>query len=134
MTILLVASSEAQIAINITLKGLNGDKTKLADNIGEKIILINFWATWCLPCIKELPHLQKIHETFQDEDFIMFAISVDGPGTLAQVKSFLNRNSYKFAVLLDTESKVSSNTFLESFLPYTILIDKEGQIHHMQQG
>jgi peroxiredoxin len=64
----------------------------------------------------------------------MFAISVDGPGTLAQVKSFLNRNSYKFAVLLDTESKVSSNTFLESFLPYTILIDKEGQIHHMQQG
>jgi thiol-disulfide isomerase/thioredoxin len=55
MTILLVASSEAQIAINITLKGLNGDRTKLADNIGEKIILINFWATWCLPCIKRAP-------------------------------------------------------------------------------
>ncbi|MGB6866083.1 MAG: TlpA disulfide reductase family protein, partial [Candidatus Aminicenantaceae bacterium] len=124
----------AQNAINFTLKDLNGNETKLSDHIGEKIILINFWATWCLPCIKELPHLQKINAAYQDKEFIMFAISVDGPGTLAQVRSFVNRNNYNFPVLLDTESKVVALYNPRVLLPYTILIDKGGQIYHVQQG
>lgn len=82
MTTLLVVPSEAQNAINFTLKDLNGKETELSDHIGEKVILINFWATWCLPCIKEFPHLQELYETYQEKEFIMFAISVDGPGTL----------------------------------------------------
>jgi peroxiredoxin len=134
MTTLLVVPSKAQNAINFTLKDLNGKETKLSDHIGEKIILINFWATWCLPCIKELPHLQRIYETYQDKEFIMFAISVDGPGTLAQVRSFVNRNNYNFPVLLDTESKVVALYNPRVLLPYTILIDNDGQIYHVQQG
>jgi peroxiredoxin len=130
----LVKSSTAQNAINFTLKDLDGKETKLSDYFGEKIILINFWATWCLPCIKELPHLQKIYASYQDKEFIMFAISVDGPGTLAQVRSFVNRNNYDFPVLLDTESKVVALYNPRVLLPYTILIDKEGQIYHVQQG
>ncbi len=134
MTALLTIPAMAQDAINFTLKDLEGKETKLSDHIGEKIILINFWATWCLPCIKELPHLQKIHETYKDKDFIMFAISVDGPGTLAQVRSFVNRNNYNFPVLLDTESKVVALYNPRVLLPYTILIDKAGQTSHIQQG
>jgi peroxiredoxin len=131
---LLAVPSRAQNAIDFTLKNLEGRETKLSDHLGEKIILINFWATWCLPCIKELPHLQKIYEVYQGKEFIMFAISVDGPGTLAQVRGFVNRNNYKFPVLLDTESKVVALYNPRVLLPYTILIDKEGKIYHMQQG
>ena len=134
MTIFLVQFSMAQNAIDFTLKDLRGKETRLSDFLGEKVVLINFWATWCLPCIKELPHLQKIHESFQDKEFIMFAISVDGPGTLAQVRSFVNRNNYNFPVLLDTESKVVALYNPRVLLPYTILVDKEGQIYHVQQG
>ncbi len=130
----LCKSLTAQNAIDFTLKDLEGKETKLSDHIGEKIILINFWATWCLPCIKELPHLQKIYASYQSKDFIMFAISVDGPETLAQVRSFVNRNSYSFPVLLDTESKVVALYNPRVFLPYTILINKAGQISHIQQG
>jgi peroxiredoxin len=131
---LLVVPSKAQNAINFSLKDLNGKETKLSDHIGEKIILINFWATWCLPCRKELPHLQRIHASYQDKEFIMLAISVDGPGTLAQVRSFINRNNYSFPVLLDTESKVVALYNPRVLLPYTILIDKDGKIYHVQQG
>jgi peroxiredoxin len=134
MMIFLVQFSMAQNAIDFTLKDLDGKETKLSEHLGEKIILINFWATWCLPCIKELPHLQKIYASYQDKEFIMFAISVDGPDTLAQVRSFVNRNNYNFPVLLDTESKVVALYNPRVLLPYTILIDKEGQIHHLQQG
>jgi peroxiredoxin len=134
LTLVVAQSTKAQNAIDFTLKDLDGKETKLSDHYGEKIILINFWATWCLPCIKELPHLQKIYEAYQDKDFIMFTISVDGPGTLAQVRNSVNRNNYNFPVLLDTESKVVALYNPRVLLPYTILIDKEGQIYHVQQG
>ncbi|MGD8540308.1 MAG: DUF6029 family protein [Candidatus Aminicenantes bacterium] len=134
LAIFFVESATAQNAIDFTLKNIDGQETKLSDHIGQKIILINFWATWCLPCIKELPHLQKIYTSYKDKEFIMFAISVDGPGTLAQVRNFISRNKYNFPVLLDTESEVIAFYNPRVLVPYTILIDKAGQISHIQQG
>jgi len=134
MAILLVASSEAQNAIDFVLQDLNGKETRLSDYLGKKIILINFWATWCLPCTKELPHLQKIYAEHKEKDFAMLAVSVDGPETQARVRNFVKRYGYDFPVLLDTETKVIALYNPQVLLPYTILIDKEGQIHYVQQG
>ncbi|MFC2163608.1 DUF6029 family protein [Acidobacteriota bacterium] len=134
MIFVLVNPSKAQKAIDFTLKNLDGKDTKLSDYLGKKIILINFWATWCLPCTKELPHLQKIYTEHKTKDFIMLAVSVDGPETQARVRNFVKRYDYDFPVLLDTETKVVALYNPQVLLPYTILINKDEQIHYVQQG
>jgi len=128
------AAAGAQNAIDFTLRDIDGTPHKLSDYLGERVVLINFWATWCQPCTRELQHLQKFHEEYSDEGLLMLAISVDGPGTQSQIIPFLNRHGYTFPVLLDTESKVLALYDPQVILPYTILIDRDGIISYVQKG
>ena len=124
----------AQNAIDFTLKDLGGNSVRLSDQQGEDIILLNFWATWCVPCTKELPHFQKLHDIYQGKGLQIFAISVDGPQSSSQVKPFMQRYRYTFPVLLDVESQVVALYNPQVILPYSLLIDRQGRIRHVQQG
>jgi peroxiredoxin len=126
--------ASAQKAIDFTLKDLNGNSIKLSDYYHKNIILIDFWATWCVPCIKELPHFQKLHEKYKEKGLKILAVSVDGPDTAAQVKNFIKRYKYSFPVLLDSESRVVALYNPRVILPYTILVDRDGSIQYVHQG
>jgi len=126
--------AKAQRAIDFTLKDLDGNPAKLSDYYNKNVILIDFWATWCVPCIKELPHFQKFYDRYKEKGLKILSISVDGPETVALVKTFVKRYKYSFPVLLDTESKVVALYNPRVILPYTILIDREGNINYVHQG
>ena len=126
--------ARAQKAIDFTLKDLDGNSQRLSDYFEKNVILIDFWATWCVPCVKELPHFQRFYDKYKEKGFVVFAISVDGPETVALVKPFVKSYKYNFPVLLDTESKVIALYNPRVILPYTILIDREGRIKHVHQG
>jgi peroxiredoxin len=136
LALLLVAARflPAQNPIDFTLKDLNGNSIKLSDYLGKKVILIDFWATWCVPCVKELTHFQKFHETYQEKGFLILAISVDGPETVAMVKPFMKRYKYTFPVLFDTESRVIALYNPRVVMPYTVLINRQGTISNVHQG
>jgi len=134
ITFLLFIPASAQKAIDFTLKDLDGNLTRLSNYYQKNVILLDFWATRCLPCIKELSHIQKFYEKYKEKGLKIFAISVDTPGTIANVKSFVNRYKYSFPVLLDTESKVVALYNPRMILPYTILINMEGNIKFVHQG
>lgn len=124
----------AQNAIDFALKDLQGDTVRLEDYIGKDVILIDFWATWCVPCVKELPHFDGFHKKYGERGLTVLTITVDGPETVAKVKPFMERYGYTFPVLLDTESRVIALYNPRVILPYTVLIDRQGRIRHAHQG
>ncbi len=125
---------QAKKAIDFTLKDLDGNTIKLSDYLQKDIILINFWATWFIPCNKELPHLQKTYDQYKAKGLRMFAISIDSSESVALVKTFISRYKYTFPVLLDTETRVVDLYNPRVIVPYTILIDKAGEIAYVHQG
>ncbi len=126
--------AEAQQAVDFTLKDLSGQAQRLSDNYSKGPVLLNFWATWCVPCAKELPYLQKLYDRYQNRGLRIFTINVDTPDRLALVSHFIGRYGYTLPVLLDTESKVVSLYNPRLVLPYSVLIDKSGRIRHAHQG
>ena len=134
LNFLLPLRAQAQQAVDFTLKDLAGHFQTLSDYYPKGIVLLNFWATWCVPCAKEFPHLQRLQNQYQDRGLQIFAVSVDGPERQAKVSSFIGRYGYTLSVLLDTESKVVSLYNPRLILPYTLLIDKSGRIRYVHQG
>ena len=106
---------------NINIKDLKG-----------KIVLINFWATWCPPCQEELKRVQKeIIDRFKGKDFVFLAISREE--SKEQVKKFRERNGYTFPMGLDPERKIYSK-FATATIPRNFIIDKKGKIVEIEVG
>jgi len=107
-----------------TLKDLNGRQVSLVDFRG-KVILLNFWATWCPPCISEIPKLDKLRKAYSGKDFEIVAVSTDR--SLSTVRKFIKGHPVSFIVLHDEGIKVSRKYNVFS-IPTTFLIDKKGRI------
>ena len=112
-------------APDFSLEDLNGKKVELKQ-LKEKVILLNFWATWCGPCKEEMPYLEALHQQFKEKKFVLLTISVDYNG-LKTVKEFIDKHHYTFPVLLDPKGK-TLDLFQIKGIPTTLLIDKRGRI------
>jgi peroxiredoxin len=116
--------STSQKAIDFTLKDLNGVEKTLSDYRG-KVVFLNFWATWCLPCRAEMPSMQKLHEKLKDEDFVMLAVALDK--SKSKIVDFVKQGKYTFSVLVDSENRVARR-YRVAGIPTTFLIDKKGMV------
>ena len=115
------------------IKNLEGERVSLKDLLGQGPVLISFWATWCKPCLKELPHLQKFYEQYKERRLQVVAISEDSPRSLSKVKSFIAGHRYTFLVLLD-DNYSTQRKFNFRGLPFTVLLDKEGHMVYKRMG
>ncbi|MFH1347614.1 MAG: TlpA disulfide reductase family protein [Candidatus Margulisiibacteriota bacterium] len=111
-------------AIDFTLKDLNGKFHTLSQYRG-KYIFLNFWATWCPPCRREMPSMQQMYEDSDKDKFVMLAVSVREPA--ARVINFVEENAYTFPVLLDPVDEVAHQYRVNSY-PTTFIIDEKGKI------
>jgi len=93
-------------ARNFTFPGLDGKKGSLTDYKG-KVVLLNIWATWCAPCVAEMPSMEKLYQKLKDEDFELLAVSVDESGAEV-VTPFMKKHKLSFPVLLDTQGDIKS--------------------------
>ncbi len=107
-----------------------GQTTSLSDLKG-KIVLINFWATWCGYCKIEMPYFQQIYEEWSAEELVVLAINVGDNSN--DVASFMQSNSLSFSVLLDSEGEVATRYGIPAF-PTTLFIDKEGLLQNAKVG
>ncbi len=121
-------------APDFTLPGLKGGSVSLSDHIGKSVILIDFWSTTCDPCMVEMPHLVSMYEKYKDKGFVVLAISLDGPESLAQVQSTVHDKKMSFPVLLDQETKVIARYNPKRDMPFAVLIDKSGAIVDKRAG
>lgn len=111
-------------APDFELKNLSGETVRLSDFKGKRIML-NFWATWCPPCKKEMPDMQKFYE-FSNDDVVILAVNIDPK---ADVAGFAKKMDVHFPILLDEKDKVSSMYKILT-IPTTFFIDEGGIIRH----
>jgi len=110
--------------LEITLEDPTGRPISLAEFRG-KIVFINFWTTWCLACVIEMPSMEKLHQAFKDKDFVMLAINLQE--TASRVKQFYKEHKLTFTTLLDTTGDVGAGLGIRS-IPTTFILDKNGRI------
>ena len=112
-------------APDFTLKDLSGKAQKLSDLKG-KVVLLNFWATWCPPCREEVPSMVRLNQAMTGKPFQMLAVSIDEGGKDA-VERFFSKSGNALPALLDTDQSVSKRYGLTG-VPETFVIDKKGVI------
>ncbi len=116
-----------QAVPDFSLKNLKGKVAKFTDIKGEGATFITFWATYCKPCIAELPHLQELYEKYKDKGFQVIGINENRAKKLAEVKKLVKQKKITFPTLLDQENKVSKKLGMPS-MPYGLLIDGDGNV------
>ena len=110
---------------NFCLEELNGEKVRLAALKG-KIIFLNFWATWCGPCIEEMPSMEALYQHYKETDFLFLTISIDCGGR-ESVRKFVETHRYRIPILLDPAGK-TLEPFEISRIPATLIIDRNGRM------
>ena len=111
-------------ASDFTLKDLSGRSIALSSFKG-KVVLLNFWATWCPPCRAEMPGLNKLYNELKNRGFVIVAVSTDR--SISQVKDFLEKNKVDFPVLFD-ENRTAAKLYRVFSMPTTFLIDRNGTV------
>ncbi len=114
-------------APDFTLPDLEGKQVKLSGLLRRGPVVLDFWATWCKPCVKAFPGLQAIHDKYSKRGLSVLAISVDSPRTQARVAPFIKSNKYSFDVLLDNDGRVA-RLYNAIIIPRTLLLDQQGQV------
>lgn len=112
-------------APDFSLEALEGGNRTLQDYLG-KVVLINFWATWCPPCLREMPGMQKLYNRYQAKGFDIVAISLDQGGR-AVVKKFIDENKLTFPVVLDP-AQTAKSSYKVRALPTNYLLDRKGRV------
>ena len=118
-------------APGFTLNTLNGRKVSLKDFKG-KVVFLNFWATWCPPCVAEMPAMDVLHKKFKDKG--LFVIAVNSEESVNKVSKFIKKRNYTFLVLLDEDGSVANDSYRAIGFPTTYLIDKLGNVVGKAEG
>lgn len=124
--------SVGQQAPDYEARILDGDVLRLASLEGD-VVLLNVWATWCIPCTREMPGLEELHRRYAAEGLRVIGASVDRSSAEGQVRRFVQERDITFTILLDPDETVSAR-FRTIAVPETILIDRSGVIAYRWIG
>lgn len=116
-------SAPQGIAPDFTLQDLDGKTVSLSDFRG-KVVVLDFWATWCPPCRASIPGLERLHRTYSQKGLVLLAVSLD-EGGWEDVKSFRTEYGISYTILKGTEDVASK--YLVRSIPMLVVIDREGR-------
>ena len=115
------------VSPNLKLTKLNGRTVTLSEYLKKGPVLINFWATWCSPCKKEMVYLDKFERKYKDEGLSILSISVDSQKSLSHVRSYIRANDYIYDVFLDPNRQVFKK-LNGNLMPTNVLLDTDGKV------
>ena len=127
-----VELKEGQQAPGFTLLTLDGGRASLADH-RDKLVVLNFWATWCQPCTVEMPSLEALWQRYRDRGLIVVGVSVDRGAPKALLEPYVRNLKLTFPILLDPDSK-TSDRWRVTALPATFLVRPGGEVAGMAMG
>jgi thiol-disulfide isomerase/thioredoxin len=104
---------------------------ELVDQRKGKVVVVNFWATWCPPCVREFPAIAKVYQQYRDRGVDLFAVALNAPEDVADIQQFLAEQKPPFSIYLaDPEDKTFNETVLEKWygeMPLTLVFNAAGQ-------
>jgi thiol-disulfide isomerase/thioredoxin len=118
------SAMEGEVASDFTLRDLLG-KTHTLARLKGKVVLLDFWATWCGPCRLTMPRVAKIHQEYKGKGVEVFSINVGEPA--ARAGAYIKKNGYAFTTLLDTDTQVATH-YKVTGIPTLVVIDRNGTI------
>ena len=124
------AIAPAAAAPDFTLRTMSGPNMRLAEQRG-RVVMVNFWATWCGPCRQEMPQLDRLYQKYKASGFVLLGVNVDDDTRKAA--DVAGKLGVSFPVLLDTDKAVSKLYDL-STMPSTVLIDRDGKVRYVHRG
>jgi peroxiredoxin len=128
------AATSGATASDFSARDIDGKTVRLSEYLGKNAIVLNFWATWCEPCVAEFPHLRRMYDANKAKGLIIMGIAMDGPESVASVAPFARRQQLNFPVLLDEDSHVAQLYNPKKSAPLSVLIDKQGRIFKVREG
>lgn len=133
LSVMIGPATAEEEAPDFNLRSPTGERIHLKTLLKEGPVLLDFWATWCKPCIKAMPKLQEIHKKYEDRGLTVVGVNEDGPRGQSKVKPFLRARKLTFPVALDLDGAVQKRMRVTA-MPTTILIDSDGMVVFRQAG
>ena len=126
-------SYSQKVQTSLRLNRVDGKKVQLKKYLDSGPILVNFWATWCGPCKKEMIHLDRFSRQYKKNNFSVLSISIDTQRSLSEVKRYVRSKKYDFEVFIDPNQQIFKK-LNGNIMPTNLLIDKNGQVVWMHYG
>ena len=120
-------SEELRSLPNVKIKTLKGKKISSKKITEDKFTMMSFWATWCVPCLKEMKELEIMHHKYSENNFQVIGISIDDSKTARKITTILNSKKITYPVYLDSQQKFFGQ-FNSEALPFSLLVSPEGKI------
>lgn len=116
------------------LATLDGSTVRLSDHLGKDVVLIDFWATFCKPCLRSMPKLNALYEKYHARGFVVLGVSIDSANELDEVRAIASRLKIDFPILLDQETRVVALYNPKTSAPYSVLIGRDGRVLRKREG
>ena len=123
----------SQVVKNYTLQDIENNKVSLYDLKGENITVLDFWTTWCKPCRKAIPELNKIYAEYKGQGIEIIGVNCDGPRTTAQVPGVSRSLEIEYPVLVDVNMDIANSMNIGNF-PTLIIIDNKNKVKYFHEG
>jgi len=124
------ALSTGSRAPEIGLRSLDGDQIRMR-NLRGKVVIVDFWASWCGPCREELPVLNRLYERYKDQGLVVIGVSQDTQARNA--RGFLRRTPVDFPVVIDDDHEVAGR-YDPPRMPSSYIVDRRGVVRHVHEG
>lgn len=128
------ASGSAARPPDFELPRLGGGSERLSDHFGKDVVLIDFWATFCKPCLRAMPDLDALYRARKQRGFVVLGVSIDGPGSTADVQAEVSRLGVSFPILLDQDSRAVALYNPRASAPFSVLIGRDGRVLAKREG
>ena len=126
---------KGQPAPDFTLKDTDGKTWKLSDLKGKKIVMIDFWATWCNICKREMPVLERVYKEYKAKGVEFFGIALDDVEKTKQIRKIIEEKGVTYPILIDQDQKVATEVYqLSGPIPYKVIVDLSGTIVYDHVG
>lgn len=123
--------SQEKAAYDFTLDGLNGETLDF-ETVKGKVVFINFWATWCAPCIAEMPSIQALYDNYKDNDDVVF-VMINVETDHKKAEKFINKKDFTLPVYFPNPTRLPK-VYESKSIPTTFVLDKEGFIAYKKVG
>ena len=133
LALLSINPLSAQGAFNEEVKTLDGTTVTLSDALTGELIILDFWTTWCKPCIRSIPKIIAVSEKYDESKVQFIGVNEDSPRNQNKVKPMVNSLKIPYTVVMDTEQLVLSELMVSAF-PTLIIMNREGEVLYTHVG